>query len=265
MVARLEREDRRLADQLDDDRILLGRSVRRVLGRRIRHPVEQRLAPLVGLVEALLELLQLHLHAPQLLELLRRRLALQLRARAERVDLRRQLEPLSVGREQLVERLGRSLARERRPVGLGIVTRGAEVDHAAECTAGTARDSVITGVRDERRRRGLVEPGDDRPNLVDGPVGTDDPRLEVDQPVAVADARHPVRDDDHRHAALKLSQRVDDVTLGRLVEIRRRLVEHQHASASCRARGRGRSAGADRRTAERRAPREPCRCRREAP
>ena len=59
VVARLEVEARRLADDLDRDGVLLPVAVRRVLGRRVRHAVVQVLEPLRRLAELGLERLQL--------------------------------------------------------------------------------------------------------------------------------------------------------------------------------------------------------------
>ena len=105
MVARLEVERRRLADLADLDGVLLVVAVGRVLRRRVRDAVEQplrrrsaarRARPRAAAARALT--------AVQLLELLGRRLALQLRLRAQLLDLRLELAPALVGREQLVER-----------------------------------------------------------------------------------------------------------------------------------------------------------------
>ena len=63
VIARLERERRGVTDQLDDDPVVLGIAVGRVLGRRVRDAVEQSLPLRIGRVQSLLELLQLRLHA----------------------------------------------------------------------------------------------------------------------------------------------------------------------------------------------------------
>ena len=70
---------------------------------------------------SLLERLQLLLDLLQLLELLRRRLAVELLLRAQLVDPRHERAPALVGREQLVERVGGAAARERGAEGVGIV------------------------------------------------------------------------------------------------------------------------------------------------
>ena len=75
--------------------------------------VEQRVALGLGGRELGLGAAQLLLDAVQLLELLGRRLALQLLLRAQLLDARQQRAPALVGREQRVEALGGALARER--------------------------------------------------------------------------------------------------------------------------------------------------------
>ena len=132
VVERVEGEVARLAPAADLDRVLLVPAVRDGRVGRIRDTVpvllHRRLRPL----ELVLERLQLALEPRQLLELLRRRLALQLRARAQLVDLRLQPAPLLVGSHQLVEDLFAALARDRRPERVRIGASGLEVDHAAE-------------------------------------------------------------------------------------------------------------------------------------
>ena len=102
---------RRLADAAELDRILLGVAVGdRVVG-RVRD-LEQSSVPL-GLRrgEGVLRLLQLRLDPLERLELLRRRLSLELRAGAQLVDARDELAPARVCGEQPVERV------RRRPCG----------------------------------------------------------------------------------------------------------------------------------------------------
>ena len=126
------RERRRLAEAADLDGVVLGVAVRSRGVRRVRDERERLLAGRLGGGELLLRRPQLLLHPLQLLELLRRRLALQLRLAAELVDARHERPPALVGGEQLVERLGRALARERRPPGVGLGAGGLQVDHPRE-------------------------------------------------------------------------------------------------------------------------------------
>jgi hypothetical protein len=77
-----EVEGWRLADATDLDGILLREAVRgRDVG-RVRHAVEELLPCLLGSRELPLEAAQIHLHLLELLELLGRRLALELRPTA---------------------------------------------------------------------------------------------------------------------------------------------------------------------------------------
>ena len=78
--------------------------------------------------EFLFESAKLLFELLQLLDLLARRLALQLLPRTQVVDLRHELAPALVGFEQLVERLHGSLAREGFADSLGIGPRGPKVD-----------------------------------------------------------------------------------------------------------------------------------------
>ena len=95
---------------------------------------EQRVALRLGLGELLLGALQLLLHAAQLLELLGRRLSLQLRLRPQLVDARDERAPALVGGEPGVERLGGALAREPAPELVRVGAGGARVDHEREST-----------------------------------------------------------------------------------------------------------------------------------
>ena len=87
-------------------------------------------------MRALLEPPELFLHRPQLLDLLGRRLALQLRPAAQVVDLRDEVEPDTVGGHQLVERVAGPLAIERGAPGIGVAPGGADVDHERESRDG---------------------------------------------------------------------------------------------------------------------------------
>ena len=126
------RSSRRLADLAQHLRVLLGPAVGRGRIRRVRDAVPVVLHARLRLLELVLERLQLALDPRQLLELLRRRLALELRARAEVVDLRLELPPPLVGAHQLIEELLSALARDRGPNDVGMGARCLEVDHAAE-------------------------------------------------------------------------------------------------------------------------------------
>ena len=125
-------ELRRLAPALDLDRVLLGHPVGGRLVRRIRHLRQRRVALGLRRRELGLELVQPRLARLELLELLRRRLSLQLLLRAQLVDLRHELAPARVRGHQRVERLGRAAPRERRAKAFGIVACGADVDHRAK-------------------------------------------------------------------------------------------------------------------------------------
>src|SRR5882724_11948463 len=125
-------ERRRIAPAADLHGVVLSFSVGRRLVRWVRDPVEQLLAPAFGRRELLLQRLQLGLDALELLELLGRRFALDLSGRTELLDTWLDLPDPTIGLEQLVEDLGRSLPRERRPEGLRIVAGGTEIDHVRE-------------------------------------------------------------------------------------------------------------------------------------
>ena len=121
---------RRLADHALD--VPLGVVLLRVrdrLVRRVRHLLQQLVARRLRCRELLLERTQLLLDLLQLLDLLGRRLALDLLPPAQVVDLRDQLAPASVGLEQPVERLARALARHGGPEALRLGPRSLEVDH----------------------------------------------------------------------------------------------------------------------------------------
>src|SRR4029079_8012253 len=120
---------RDLADLAHD--LALGvpaRLLRDRLVRGVRHFLQQLVAMRLGLAQLLLQPAQVLLDRLQLLDLLRRRLALQLLAPAQLVDLRHELAPALVRRQQLVERLGATFSRVPRPHAVGICPRGFEVD-----------------------------------------------------------------------------------------------------------------------------------------
>ena len=100
-----------------------------------------------------LELGQPLLARPQLLELLGRRLALELLLAAQLLHLRQELAPARVRGDQRVERLGRTATRERRANAIGIVACGADVDHRAKnasSTCATPSSSADGQVRSAR-------------------------------------------------------------------------------------------------------------------
>ena len=99
--------------------VVLRVAVRRRVVGWVRHERERGVARGLGRGELLLGLLERGLDGPQRLELLRRRLALELRLPAKLVDARDECAPALVGVEQRVELLGRALARERRAPAVG--------------------------------------------------------------------------------------------------------------------------------------------------
>ena len=110
---------RRLADAADLLRVLVGVAVGRGGVGRVRHLLEQRVALGLGVRELVLDRAQLLLDLVQLLELLRRRLALQLQPAAQLVDPRHQRAPALVGGEQRVEASAAPLraSAARKPAG----------------------------------------------------------------------------------------------------------------------------------------------------
>jgi hypothetical protein len=80
--------------------------------------------------ELVLQSTELLLDLFQLLDLLGYRLALQLLATAQFVDLRDELAPPGVGLEELVERLAAPLARDPGPQAVRVASRRPEVDQA---------------------------------------------------------------------------------------------------------------------------------------
>ncbi len=133
VVARLERERRRIADHLDDDRVLLRRPVRRVLGRRGSERGRAAPAARSASPSRCFELLQLRLHAraaPRAAPASACPSASCARAArrpAARARARRRSAASSSSK-----RLRRALARERGAKRVGIVAGCAEVDHRVE-------------------------------------------------------------------------------------------------------------------------------------
>ena len=119
------------------------------LVRRVRDERECGVADRFGRGELLLGVLERGLHRAELLELLGRRLALELRAAAQLVDLRDQLAPALVRLEQRVELLGGSLAGERGAPAVRVAARGLQVDHEAESMK---RPALLAGDRGDVRR-----------------------------------------------------------------------------------------------------------------
>ena len=127
-----------LADAAELLGVLVGVAVGRGGVGRVRHLLEEAVALGFGGGELLLRGLELLLHAVQLLELLRRRLALQLQLAAELVHARDELAPALVGGEQRVERLRGALAQRAR--------RGSRRGRCAR-----ARRSITRGSLDDAR------------------------------------------------------------------------------------------------------------------
>ena len=148
-------ERRGLADAPDLDRVLLREPVGRGHVRRVRHAVEERLPCRLGLTELVLEPLEVDLDLLQLLELLGRRLPLQLRPPAELVDLRYERPPALVGLEQLVEDPRRlvALADEGGAKRVRIGPGGLEVDHGRSLGSRRAASRRPRSRRTRRRRR----------------------------------------------------------------------------------------------------------------
>jgi hypothetical protein len=132
VVAGLEGERGRVADAPDLLRVVVREAVGRARVRRRRDAVEELDAPPLGGRQLLLHALELGLHGLQLLDLLGRRLPLQLRLRAELVHAGDEGEPGAVGLHERVEVLLGTLACERRAVGVRVGARRPDVDHARE-------------------------------------------------------------------------------------------------------------------------------------
>ena len=115
MLLRLGELGRLADDALDRALRVLLLLVRHRLVRRVRHLREQLVPRRLGRRELVLEPPQLLLDLLQLLDLLGRRLALDLLAPAKLVHLRDELAPARVRLEQPVEGLAGPLARDRGP------------------------------------------------------------------------------------------------------------------------------------------------------
>ena len=131
VLARL-RELRRLADTAQLLGVVLGVSVRHRVVRRVGHEGEDGVTRGFGRGELLLGLLERRLDRTEGFELLRGRLALQLRPAAELVDTWDQGSPALVRLEQGVELLGRAFPRERGAPGVRVAACGLQVDHEME-------------------------------------------------------------------------------------------------------------------------------------
>src|SRR5207247_5875457 len=101
--------------------------------RRVRDLRQGGLPFVLGGGKILFQPSELLLHLPQSLELLRRRLPVDLLPCAQLVDLRNERSPALVCREQLVERRVGCTPGERGSIRVGIVPRGSQVDHVREC------------------------------------------------------------------------------------------------------------------------------------
>ncbi len=126
------RELGRLAEAADLDGVVLGVAVGCRLVRRVGDDRKRLVASGLGGRELLLCGSKLLLQLLQLLELLGRRLALELRAAAQIVDPGHERAPALVGREQGVERLAGSLARERSAPRVRLGSGCLEIDHATD-------------------------------------------------------------------------------------------------------------------------------------
>ena len=100
----------RLADAADLLRVFLCRAVGRCVVGRIRDVCQELSASFLGGRQLALEALKVCLDRLQLLDLLRGRLAFQLRLRPQLVDLRHELEPAPVRLHERVEIVRRALA-----------------------------------------------------------------------------------------------------------------------------------------------------------
>ena len=132
MVARGKVEGRGIPPATNLHRVLLRPAVGHVDVGRIRDSVEQLLAAGFCRRQLLLEGAELLFDALELGELFRRRPALDLARRAQLLDPRLDLTDRVVGVEQLVEEVGRALARECGTHRVGLGSGGAQIDHARE-------------------------------------------------------------------------------------------------------------------------------------
>ena len=171
VLARLA-ELRRLADAAQLLGVILGIAVGRGVVGRVGDEPECRVALRLGGRELLLGLLERCLDGAEGIELLCRRLALELRLAAELVDLRNQRAPALVGAEQRVEVSSRALARECGAHALGVGSGRLEVDHGESVRALRALDeltpsstSLHLGIRADRWRRWLRFDGRPYPNV----------------------------------------------------------------------------------------------------
>src|SRR6266545_2758166 len=145
VLARVHKQ-RRLTPALDLDGVVLGHAVRRGLVRRVRNFRERLLALRLGGRELRLERAQPLLDLLQLLELLGRRLAVELLPRPQLVDLRDEGAPALVRSEQRVERLGGAAARKGSAERVRVRTGFTQVDHRAKNASSTcATPSSSTG------------------------------------------------------------------------------------------------------------------------
>ena len=187
MVARSECVLRQLADLAHDLGVVVGEAVGRVVGRRVGEEGQQLASPSLDGCVLVLDALQILLDACELLELLRRRLALQLRLRAQIGDARLELAPLRVDRDQLVEGVRGPLALECR--------RGSRPDRCVPRGCRSSRQECLNHLRDTfllgrgtdevrtRLHRGMrISDGDREPRPLD----------ELDVVLAVAERDRPL-------------------------------------------------------------------------
>ncbi len=141
-----------LAPLADDDGVFVTEPVGRRLVRHVRDLCERGVACGLGRGELILGGLQLVLRPAERFELLGRRLAVELLARPQLVDLRDEPAPALVGREQLVEGLAGATPCERGPHRPGIVASSSEVDHRFE-----SRKSSSTWATPSSRALGQIQ------------------------------------------------------------------------------------------------------------
>ena len=128
-----------LADATQLLRVVLRVAVGCRWMRWVRHQRERRISRSLGGRKLLLRLLERRLDGPQCLELLRCRLALELHAPSELVDLGDERAPALVGLEERVELRRRALARERGAPAVGVAAGSLQVDHESESVESAGR------------------------------------------------------------------------------------------------------------------------------
>jgi hypothetical protein len=109
-----------LADLTEDLEVLLS-AARHIVGRRIRHAVEQLLSPTLQLGESRLGLLKLLLRPLQLLQLIGRRLPRRLQPSSQFLRHSRCRSPRAIDFEQFLNKTFCAFARQLRQVCAGIL------------------------------------------------------------------------------------------------------------------------------------------------